>query len=120
MRVKTTERSLFGQRSIAIWASDPIFARFEKEDAKVQVKIIEFDYGNQDEHVLIEIGTNGPDCPGITRGVNIFKHNEITSTLLKYMKKDKRDLQRLLMPHRSSDAILYSLTKSLQSFTYGI
>ena len=118
MRHSTTERSLFGERDIEVWATEPILKHFEKGDVKVRVKIVEFDYGTNDEHVLIEIATNGLDCPGIQRGVNIFKHNEISKVLLDHLKMDKRDLQRKLTPHRSPDAIMYELTKSLQIFNF--
>lgn len=118
MRSPTTERSLFGERTTQIWASEATFIRFEKADVKVQVKIVHFDYGTQTEHVLIEIATNGPECPGISRGLNVFKQNEITQTLIKHMMMDKRDLKRTLCPHRSPDALLHSLTKTLQLFTF--
>ena len=120
MRHPTTERSLFGQRDIAVWATEPKIINFEKGDVKIRVKIVEFDYGATQDHVLIEIATNGPDCPGIQRGVNIFKLNTITSCILHHMKMEKRDLQRFLTPHRSTHAILYDLTKTLQTFTYGV
>lgn len=120
MRHQTTERSLFGDRDIAVWATDPTLVNFEKRDAKVRLKIVEFDYGSGEDHVLVEIATNGPDCPGIQRGVNTFKHNEITKVLLKHLKMKKRDLQRFLTPHRSPDVIKYELTKTLQTFTYGV
>lgn len=116
MRHETTERSLFGDRDIAVWATGPTIVNFEKADVKIRLKIVEFDYGSNEDHVLIEIATNGPDCPGIQRGVNIFKHNDITKVLLRHLKMDKRDLQRFLTPHRSPDAIIYELTKSLQIF----
>lgn len=120
MRLPTTERSLFGERDIQIWAAEAKFVRFEKADVKVQVKIVHFDYGATQEYVLIEIATNGPECPDISRGVNVFKQNEVTQTIIKHMTMTKRDLNRTLCPHRSPDAILYSLTKSLQLFTYGM
>lgn len=117
MREETLERHLFGQRDTKVWASEPIFVRFEKGDAKVQIKIVEFDYGTRDEHVLIKIATNGPDCPNIQRGVNVFKQNELTQVLLRHMKMHRRELQRNLTPHRSTDDLLYNLTKTLQTFT---
>lgn len=116
MRHLTTERSLFGDRDIAIWATEPKLRHFEKGDVKVRLKIVEFDYGIGEDHVLVEVATNGPDCPGIERGINIFKHNEITKVLIKYLNMDKRDLQRLLTQHRSPDSIMYELTSSLQKF----
>ncbi len=118
MRHQTTERSLFGERNVAVWATEPKIVNFEKGDVKIRVKIVEFDYGATQDHVLIEIATNGLDCPGIQRGVNIFEHNEITRVLLKHLKMDKRDMQRTLTPHRSPDAIMYELTKSLQIFNF--
>ena len=120
MRHLTTERSLFGERDIAVWATNPTLIHFEKGDVKVRVKIVEFDYGASENHVLIEIATNGPECPGIQRGINIFKQNTMTSAILKHMKMEKRDLHRFLTPHRSPDAILYDLTKTLQTFIYGV
>ena len=120
MRHPTTERSLFGERDIAVWATNPTLINFEKGDVKVRVKIVEFDYGASEDHVLIEIATNGPECPGIQRGINIFKQNSLTNTILQHIKMDKRDLHRFLTPHRSPDAILYDLTKTLQTFIYGV
>lgn len=120
MRQHTTERTLFGERNIEIWASEPKLVHFEKGNVKTRVKIVEFDYGNQEEHVLIEIATDGPDCPGIQRGVNVFKQNTMTIPILNHMKMSKRDIKRLLTPHRSTDAILYDLTKTLQTFIYGV
>ena len=120
MRHPTTERSLFGDRDIAVWATEPRLVHFEKADVKVRVKIVEFDYGTSEDHVLIEIATNGPECPGIQRGINIFKLNTMTSSILHHMKMETRDLQRFLTPHRSTQAILYDLTKTLQVFTYGV
>ncbi len=120
MRHPTTERSLFGDRDIAVWAAEPRLVNFEKGDAKVRVKIVEFDYGAAEDHVLIEIATNGHECPGIQRGINIFKLNTMSSAILHHMKMEKRDLQRFLTPHRSSNAILYDLTKTLQTFIYGV
>ena len=70
--------------------------------------------------MLIEIATDGPDCPGIQRGLNIFKHNEISKIILAHLKMTKRDLHRMLTPHRGPDAIKYELTKTLQTFTYGV
>lgn len=120
MRHRTTERSLFGQREIAVWATEPRLVHFEKADVKVRVKIVEFDYGTSEDHVLVEIATNGPECPGIQRGINIFKQNTMTIPILNHMKMSKRDIKRLLTPHRSTDAILYDLTKTLQTFIYGV
>ena len=120
MRHPTTERSLFGERDIAVWATDPKFVHFEKGEVKVRVKIVEFDYGTSEEHVLIEIATNGPECPGIQRGINIFKHNSLTKVMVEHLKMDKRDFVRFLTPHRSSNAILHDLVKTLQTFIYGV
>ena len=120
MRHLTTERSLFGERDIGIWATDPKLVNFEQGDVKVRVKIVEFDYGTTEDHVLIEIATNGPECPGIQRGINIFKQNTMTSAILHHMKMEKRDFHRFLTPHRSPHAILYDLTKTLQTFIYGV
>ena len=120
MRHPTTERSLFGERDIGVWATDPKLVHFEQGDVKVRVKIVEFDYGNSEDHVLIEIATNGPECPGIQRGINIFKQNTMTKAILQHMKMDKRDFDRFLTPHRSPNAILYDLTKTLQTFIYGV
>ena len=117
MRTQTYERYLFGDRDTRVWASEPIFVRFEKGDAKVQVKIVEFDYGAADDHILIEVATNGPDCPNICRGVNVFKQNELTQVLLRHMMMHRRELQRNLTLHRSPDELLYNLTKTLQTFT---
>ena len=120
MRHHTTERTLFGQRDNEIWATQPKLVHFEKAHVKVRVKIVEFDYGTQEEHVLIEVATDGHDCPGVQRGINVFKQNTMTTTILNHMKMSKRDIKRFLSPHRSTDAILYDLTKTLQTFIYGV
>ena len=115
MRHETTERYLFGDRDIKVWASDPTFVKFEKGDAKVQVKLVEFDYGTGDEHVLIEVATNGPECPNVRRGVRHFKQSDLTKVLIRYMKMNRRDLQRSL--GGEPDALLHTLTFTLQMFT---
>lgn len=117
MRTETSESCLFGNRDTKVWATEPVFVRFEREDVKVRVKIVEFDYGTREEHVLIEVATNGPDCPGVQRGVNVFKQNDLTKVLVRHMKMHKRELQRNVTPHRSPDDLLYNLTKTLQIFT---
>lgn len=111
------ERMLFGGEETPIWAGGPQFIRFEKGDVKVQVKIIEFDYGTQEDYVFLEIGTNGPECPDVHRGIFVLKLNELTKTVIKHMKMERRDLERILTPHRSPDTLLHSLLRTLQTFT---
>ena len=116
MRTETYERYLFGDRDTKVWVSEPRYTKFEKGDAKVKVKIVEFDYGTRDEYILMDITTNGPDCPHIKRGVNVFKQNDLTKVLLHHMTLHRRELQRNFTPNRSADDLLYNLTKTLQTF----
>lgn len=118
-RSQSTERCLFGGSDTNIWVTQPTIIHFEKGDTKFILKLVEFDYDNPEDHVLMDISANG-ETDILQTGVNVFKQNEFTSKITQYLKMDKRELFRHIGVHRSRDVAILGLVKALQAFTFGV
>ena len=118
-RSRSTERCLFGGSDTNIWVTQPTIIHFEKGDTKFILKLVEFDYDNPEDHVLMDISANG-ETDILQTGVNVFKQNEFTSKITQYLKMDKRELFRHIGVHRSRDVAILGLVKALQAFTFGV
>jgi hypothetical protein len=118
-RSETTETHLFGGHDTKIWVTKPLRVLFEKGDVKFVLKIVEFDYDNAEDHVLVDIQSNHP-TDLLETGVKIFKQNDITKPIIALLCLDKRELLRRTGAHSGRDALLLQLVQTLESLVLGV
>jgi len=117
-RSETTEHQLFGGHDTKIWVTKPHRVLFEKGDVKFVLKIVEFDYDNAEDHVLVDIqADHATDL--LQTGVNIFKQNDLTKPIIALLRLDKRELLRRTSAPRGRDVMLLGLVQTLESLTWG-
>jgi len=114
-RTESTESFLFGGSETKIWVAPKKTLLFEKANVKFVVKLVEFDYDNVEDYVMVDVSSDVP-TEMLETGVVVFKQNDLTKPTVALLQLDKRELLRRTQMASAYDALLLSLVKTLQTF----